>query len=145
MRIFVLTMGFIIAVFVAFGRVIVDALGANTVWYTCFLAVPYLLLSLLLSHRLGVTARNERPTTRAVWVLAVLSWVSGIAFALTVPDVLPDGSLAAITAPPGADPVTVEIVVALCNPFAIGMFVFLLLACIVSWFNSRPAYVDPED
>lgn len=118
--------------------------GSNAIWYFFGLAIPYLLLHLLLAIRLNITAHNQRPTTRSVWVLAACSWVTMFGFVLTVPDVQADGTLASIVAMPGADPVALEMSVALCNPFIILAFLCVSLACAVSWHNSRPPYVDED-
>lgn len=142
MRAVVVIVGAALATAIAFGRALGGVLGANTAWYGLGLAIPYFLLSVLLCYRLTITRRNNRPTTRAVWVLTALSWASAAAFALTVPDVQSDGRLASLVAPLGADQLALEMSIALCNPFAILSFLFLGLACGTAWFNSRPPYIE---
>ncbi|WP_167143900.1 hypothetical protein [Canibacter zhoujuaniae] len=144
MKTTVLAMGLLLAAFIAFGRALFGLLGSNTVWYTLGIALPYLLVSVWLSRRLAITARAGRRTTRGVIVSAALSWLCAAIFAVTVPDVQADGSLAAITAPPGSSPFALEMAIALCNPFAILQFVFLGAAIAISWHNAQPARIEVD-
>ena len=124
---------------IAFGRIPFGLQGERWLWFAIGIALPYAVLAVLTWQRVGVAIRRGRTIKRAVWVLQPLAWVSALGFALTVPDEVA-GESGSIIAPIGADPVLLEMSVALCNPFAV--IALFLMGC--AWGFAFASGLEPR-
>ncbi len=137
LRVTVLVIGAFCACAIAYGRHIFGISGSTFPWYLFGIALPYLLLSILLTWQLGGLARSAAKLGRSVLVWLLIAWVCAIGFALTAPDKQADGTLAAIAAQPGSSHFALDMAIAFSNPFAIISFAGIIGANIVAYAKYR--------
>ncbi|MGO1434672.1 MAG: hypothetical protein ACTJFR_02590 [Canibacter sp.] len=113
-------------------------LGSFLNWWYLPIGVTYIGIAFGINHYLKVIRRKEHHRSPAILVFLILSWLTAISFGFTVPG-MRDGVYESITSVWFGE-FWREMSIALCNPFGILAFVFLLAALGFGMANAR----DPQ-
>lgn len=131
--------GVVLALWMSVGRWPFGIGGSLTWWYLPTIGLLFAWLQIWLARRLRVTRDRGRRTSRSTIVTLILAWLCAIAFGLTVPDFTADG-LVSILGLVSGSAFSVEMSIALCNPFGIVAFALAIASLGFAYADAR----DPK-
>ena len=137
--------GVLMALWMSMGHWLFGLGGPLAWWYVPSIGVTYAGLMVWLAWFMARTKRRDRRTSRSTVVSLILSWACAIGFGLTVPNDV-GGELHSIVSSAAGSAFSVEMSVALCNPFGIIAFALAIIAVAFSHVDGRhPKPEEDED
>lgn len=135
--------GVAMALWMSMGHWLFGLGGPLAWWYVPSIGLVYAGLMVWLAWFIARTKRRDRRTSRSTIVSLTLSWMCGIAFGLTVPNIIGSGELHSIVSHFAGSAFSVEMSIALCNPFGIIAFALAIIAVVFAHVDGR--HPKPEE
>ena len=134
--------GVLMALWMSMGHWLFGLGGPLAWWYVPSIGLIYAGLMLWLAWFIARTKRRGRRTSRSTMVSLILSWVCGVAFGFTVPNLV-SGELHSIVSYFSGSAFSAEMSIALCNPFGIIAFALAIIAVAFAHVDGR--HPKPEE
>ncbi|WP_417562598.1 hypothetical protein [Microbacterium sp.] len=125
----IVVVGLVLALWIAFGRVLFGVAGELTVVYALTIAPLLVVLHLFIAQGVLRTARRGYRSRRATFGTLYASWGCAVLLGLLIPDLTSTGLQTVLTG--GSEP-ALGIAIGFANPIGIIMFVFAVAALILA-------------